>query len=272
MKKILSIILCGLLIISGFVLNIINVNLVKSDTTPQITDALPLDYIWNETKIISNVTYKAYPPGEIARGRAFASAGGTYASNILKNELNNFSLSDVHTEQLKHIYGHPLKFYSDIINVTDYDLTINGNDPWLFSSRTITKNEMSAFQLFPTRNSSFSEAKIKPYDFTSDSILAGSLNDHHFIVNNYELLSNNDDLIVGNVSYLSANDEVPNSENQTGRIFIVDDILESQSKVENLSDSNAVIIIDSGTRGIENVSISAIFLIPTRIQRLFQDI
>jgi len=259
MKKILNIIICGFLITSSFIISLVNVGLVKSGTTPQITDTQLLNYIWNKTKVISNVTYSAYQPGDIARGRSFASNGGTQADNILLTELrDNISLNLVHNEQLQHINGNPLDFYSDIINVTDYDLTINGNDPYPYP-RTIPKNEMFCCQVTPMIskwNFSFNNVQIVPYDFTSDFPLGGTLNDYHFIVNNYQLLSNNNDLIVGNVSYLTTNDPLPSLENQTGRIFILDDIVSSQSKIDNLTNADAIIIIGSGTRGLQNVSVS----------------
>ncbi len=79
-KKIGCILVCVLLIVSAMT-TIININNVKGEDNQHESNAsnpLNMSYIWNWTKRFANVTYDAYPPGEIPRGRSFGSLGGEF--------------------------------------------------------------------------------------------------------------------------------------------------------------------------------------------------
>ena len=86
---------------------------------------LNLTYIWERTQDFCNVIYKAYDSEiDIPRGRAFGSKGGNYTVfEILKPQMNDIGLEDVHTEQLGYIEG---KFgnYTIMYNVTDFKITV----------------------------------------------------------------------------------------------------------------------------------------------------
>lgn len=222
------------------------------------------NYIWNETNVLANVTYD-YLPGEIPRGRSLGSSGGTITENHILGELTNFSLDDIHYEQLGYINDNtPNHPYSAIINVTDFGLEINDCPSYPYPySNPIDKREMfamltenqttcsiltsmlhSKFPIIPPigGNTDFNisishtNTLIVPNDITKiwwDEELKLGLD---FIrQTKYDYLSNIHDPLLGNLSYLDENDPIPEPENQTGQVFIMDDTPESQEKIENLT-------------------------------------
>jgi hypothetical protein len=253
-----------MLIMTCFVFPLYIGPIVKSDTTPPlISNNLPLNYIWKWTNKLTNITYD-YPLGEIARGRAFASSGGSYSASIIKRELrDNISLSPVNSEQLQYIGLR--NNYSAIINVTDWGLRVNTNEAFPFSNKTLTKNEIFSmpaknghpiFSFYWSSTVSFDEASIEPVDFTDLSPLGGTYGNDYYQATNYNFLTNTEEFIIGKTIYLSPNDPIPSEEEQENSVFLLDDLESSQSKLDNLTIANGAIIIGSQGRGIQNVSTS----------------
>ncbi|MBE3093718.1 MAG: hypothetical protein IMZ52_01715 [Actinobacteria bacterium] len=263
-KKILCILVC-MLMISCAMTTIINTNNVKGEENPPELNAsnpLNMTYIWDWTQRLADVTYSAYNDTEIPRGRSFGSKGGEYTKELLKNELDDFYLDDVHTEQLGYINGE--RKYSDIINVTDFQLTISSSHTYSYEN-PVPKKEMFAI---PTNNNhkyltnywteyfEFDDVSIVPNDMTALWPFAGTYNDYHFNVPNYEYLSDHQAFFAGNVSYLVSDDPVPTPDDQCGNVYLLDDVSSSQDKLDNLTDAEAAIIVKSGERGIQYIDAS----------------
>lgn len=119
-KELSCLFVSGLLIACCYAIIVNNNTIVKSDTPQQlISNTLPLDFIWEWTNKFANIVGK-YSPGEIVRGRAFASSGGTNASELISKELEEgLELETVNEEQLQYIDADH-NGYSKIINVTNW--------------------------------------------------------------------------------------------------------------------------------------------------------
>ena len=221
-----------------------------------------LTYVWEITQQMANVIYDAYPPGDIPKGRSFGSKGGNYTVyQILKPEMDiNIGLEDVHTEQIKHI-NDPVeikKNYTSIINMIDFQITIN-NDDYPYEN-PVPKTEMYVIPNgFPytdlgelTGNNTLEDVEILQNNMTLYWPLAGTYNDYHFNITqeNYDNINNINGLIIGNVTYLQPNDPPPNKESQYGRVYLLDDTQGCQDKIDNLTIANAGIIIDDGSKGL----------------------
>jgi len=102
-------------------------------------------YIWDRVKDFVDVIYLAYDETDIPKGRSYGSKGGNYTVKyILKPKMEEMNLTDVHTEQIKHIPDPDIKKnYTSIINMTDFNLKINNCScktyPWL---NPVPKKEM----------------------------------------------------------------------------------------------------------------------------------
>jgi len=264
-KKLVSILLCMLLIASSIATINILYTVKGIDNPPESNGSNLLDtnYIWNWTKLLANVTYKAYPQDEIPRGRSFGSLGGEYTKNKLLIEMDdNLNLSDVHPEQIKHI-NWSSDTYSDIINVTDFNLNISSSDAIPFEN-PIPKKEMFAIQTENySRNSDnwngsfkFNNTLVVPKDMTKYWPFAGSYNDYHLNVSNYEFLSDYQFFFSGNITYLTSNDAVPAPEDQYDNVYMLDDVANTQEKLDDLTCAEAAIIVQSGDLPIQNIDAS----------------
>jgi hypothetical protein len=262
-KELSCLFVSGLLIACCYAIIVNNNTIVKSDTPQQlISNTLPLDFIWEWTNKFANIVGK-YSPGEIVRGRAFASSGGTNASELISKELEEgLELETVNEEQLQYIDADH-NGYSKIINVTNWGLTVNTDIPFPFSSKTLTKNEMYSMPsknghlfdpLYWTSSISFNEVSIELADFTYLYPLAGTYNDYFYQASNYTFLSSKESHFVGKAIYLSPEDPIPSLDEQENSVFLLDDVESSQSKLDNLTYADAAIIIESEGRGVQNVS------------------
>lgn len=134
LRKFLSILVCMLLIATTFVNIPTDVNVKASGEGEGESEyLLDLDYIWWLTGELCNVTYDAYGPGEIPRGRFFGSKGGNYTVHeILKPEMDiriglenvkNLSIGDLESTNKEYTTVMWVNDFSLEINHVDYDLT-----------------------------------------------------------------------------------------------------------------------------------------------------
>jgi hypothetical protein len=225
-------------------------------------DSIGLDYayIWNITEELANVIYE-YPPGMIPKGRAYGSWGGNYTVNeILIDEMDNtMGLEDVHTEKIQHITGID-KNYTTIINVTDFQLTINnGSYPY---PNPVTKEESFVIgsgwpdKFFCcggslTFNSSFTNAEILPKNMNDRWPFCGTLTNYYINITSFTYL-NNYNLTIGNLTYIASGENVSDEDDQYGRVFLFEDTQETEDKLENLTTAAGSILIDQGTEGVSN--------------------
>ncbi len=264
-KKIIGIFICIMLLITSALTTLIipeKTNVVASPEEESKEEiGLDMDYIWTQLGNISNVTYKAYDPTDIPKGRSFGSRGGNYTiENILKPEMRNTSnLENVTTEQLQYI-NISCNNYSSIINVSDFSLTVNQiGSPTYPYENPIPKEEMfpiavkKIFKCFWTYNYTFSDAEIKPMNMTKFWPIWGDF-ERTIQILDFEFLNDNYLPLIGNVSYIPENGSIPSPEEQFLQVFLLDDVNGVQEKLENITNASGVIIIDSGNPRIADAS------------------
>ena len=260
-----------LVIITALVLSMVNILLISNDDKVLASAGggndgdgncnmgINLSYIWEITQKLANVTYDAYNETDIPRGRAFGSKGAQFTiDEILEPEMNyTIGLEDVHTEQIQHIPDSE-KNYTSIINMTDFELTIN-NDNYPYEN-PVPKTEMYVIpngypyndQGLLTGTNTLDNTKIIQNNITDLWPFAGTYNNYHLNItqDNYEQLNNINQLIIGNLTYLEPEDPPPSKESQHGRVYLLDDTSGCQNKIDNLTIANAGIIIDTGSKGL----------------------
>jgi len=268
-KKIICIFICMLLINTIIIFLPRDINVMAEDTSEDeyIDIGIDDEYIWRILGDLCNVTYDAYDENDIPKGRSFGSKGEHYTvDKILFPEMqDHIGLEDVNQEQIKHIDGIDTKYYTTIINMTDFQLIINNasDTPYPYN-KYMPKEEMFVLPCgFPpegteelTANFTFSDADIIPKNMTEIWPFAGSFNDYHFNSTDVECLRCVSPIIVGNVTYLNPEDSIPSLEEQYGRVYLLEDTSSSQEKLDNINRAMASIVIDSGARGIEYVDTS----------------
>jgi len=260
-KKISCPMICMIMIVSAMTTIIITTPVKGSEGQNQgINSPNPLNmtYIWKWTKILANVTYKAYPPNEIPRGRSYGSLGGNYTKNILLNEMDmNLSLQDTHPEQIKHINRLDVRTrnYTSVIWVNDFQLTVNNQSYTL--PHNVSKKESYGYpSAFPPQrnittidhNYIFTNEKIQPINITDLWPFGGTYNDYSLTVTNYTIL-NNQQILAGNVSYLSSSDPLPDANNQLDMVYLMNESEECQNKLDNLTSAAGCILIHDDARG-----------------------
>ena len=222
------------------------------------SNPLDMSFIWNWTKILANVTFKAYPPNEIPRGRSYGSLGGDYTKNILWREMDkNLSLSDTHWERIKHVNRSDVRNrnYTSVIWVNDFQLTVNNQSYTL--PHNVSKKESYGYpSAFPPQrnittidhNYIFTNEKIQPINITDLWPFGGTYNDYSLTVTNYTIL-NNQQILAGNVTYLTSSDPLPNTNLQLDTVYLMNESQECQNKLENLTNAAGCILIHNTTRG-----------------------
>jgi len=242
-----------LVLVSAFsaLLVTVKVDTVKAENA-SVLPPNPLDmlYIWNWTNILANIIY-SFNGTQIPRGRAFGSHGADLAKNIILNEMtNNLSLVDPHPEKIKHILTKPGKYYTSIINVTDFKLTINNPNYPLPHDVPINESFVIPSAFIPmTRNTILNNTSIVAVNLTNTSLLGNIVNYSMMNISNYQLINNNS-FFVGNVTFLSENATIPDQENQQGRIFVINNSAQSQSQLDNFTYASGCIVINLNSRYI----------------------
>jgi hypothetical protein len=230
---------------------------------------LDYNYIWNITDNLSKIIY-IYPDGMIPRGRAFGSWGGNYAKDYIKNRLVDLDLEDVHTEQIKHInYANGTakinRNYTTIINVSDFQLTVNNNE-YPFPNPIPIKESFVMVSGFPhkewdkggslTHNYSFTDAKIKPQLITDLWPLGGTFTNFSLNITSFTWLNSDTQFIAGNLTYIESDEAIPDSNHQIGRVFLFNNTEECSDKLDDLTVAEGCILIDQGTKGISHATAS----------------
>ena len=244
-----------LLCISGMVFVNQNLN-VKADTEEENEIeglGLDFDFMWEVAENLSNVIYTAYGVDDIPKGRAWGTLGDIWTADYIEDMMKSYKLNlqDVHQEEIDYLSDYPERKYSNKIVVKDFSISISHTNPNIHYE---WETPVSISEIFPfpsgyksstfgevTYNYSFDDVKVVPLFCESENRgenwpWGGSYNNYSLNVL-CESLNNYGDLVVGNVSYLEANDPVPDFKD--GMVFIVDDTNESQVHLEHIqTDSN----------------------------------
>ena len=107
-----------------------------------------------------------------------------------------------------------------------------------------------------TENNTLTNAKIIPNNMTDLWPFASTFNNYYYNVTSYESLKSVIPIIVGNVTYIAPGETVPNDYEQYGRVFLLDDTIGCQEKLDNITRAEATIIIDDGAIGIGHADVS----------------
>jgi hypothetical protein len=120
-KKIVSILVCMLLIGTTIVLVPEDFNVKASGNGGEDGLGLDYDYIYNITQMLSKIIDTAYEEGEIAKGRAFGTEGEHLAANKIRDNMSDLDLYNITPNYLEQIENRPSGFdkYLPSINLTD---------------------------------------------------------------------------------------------------------------------------------------------------------
>lgn len=214
--------------------------ITKASPDPPFNQAgLDLNYIWEEANALANITYTAYPPNTLPKGRSYGSLGGnTTVSDIIKPEF--FEAGFPITEQ-------PIKGqYSKIINITDFELSVNSaaNFPY---QNPISKKEMYIQAIkqynvtkwnltYPYDNLDLlpvNMTKLMPFHYFRDKLT----------IHDYDYLNDNHVFFMGNLSYIGPNDPIPDEDIQSISVFLLDDVDGAQEILDMIENAEGVIIV-----------------------------
>jgi hypothetical protein len=210
---------------------------------------LDFNYYFDMVTYLSNIIHdeNVYGPGEIKKGRYFGSDGNEAAADYIQGSFIHdcgFDENDVREVQLG-------EGYSEFVEVTSYELTIN-HDAFLnvLPSATIPQDDVypivavRAQELFGddyTMNTEFDHTRVyNRDDFTisfpkwqsgiqSYNITYNALNDY--------------DIVLGNVIYVPAGEEIPSHNYDT--VFLFDEVDGVIDQIDNATDVSGIILMNN---------------------------
>jgi hypothetical protein len=251
MRRIISI-CAAVLIVSSSLISIGFIKEARAIPADPIIDPNPLNmsYIWEKTKNLSDIIYE-YPEGLIPKGRAFGSWGGGKAADLLEGIMNELSL-EVSNETIEPI-DESTKQYNKIINVTDFQLEIyNSNGLYPFSS-IVPVNESFVFPIGRpeselSKDHNFTNLSLKHVKLTGKilEIISDLLFFESKVITENCFINKYIDFL-GEFHYLNETSENPSPEQQSGNIYLLDETEHINSRLENLSWSAGIVIIDNST-------------------------
>ena len=156
-------------------------------------------------------------------------------------------------------HSQPYKNYTSIINITDFKITVNNasDNPYPYENPipikemfVISSGQKNIRNNSLTYNNSFENARII-HENILEPCLFKSFTNYFMIVTSYEYL-NDYNYSFGNLTYIANEEQVPNEEDQEGRVFLFEDVQETIEKLENLTNAFGSIIINQGTPVISN--------------------
>lgn len=266
MRKICVVLLAFILCISGVMIVNDDVN-IKAESVPggggenNSGIGLDLDYIWNVTDNLSKIIYE-YPPGLIPRGRFFGSWGGNYAAKYINDTITALGLENVENLTIGHLNltNTTDKDYTTVLWANEYSLTVNNpNYPlphtiptkelYLMPSLHRPTNLLLDLLLGPTFNLSLNDAEIVPNNMTSLCPFGGTLTNYALNITTYTNLNSISPFIIGNTTYITNTTTIPDAENQSMTVFLLNDIEGCQNQLDNLTNPAACILIENQNKG-----------------------
>lgn len=221
---------------------------------------LDYDWVWDRVKDFARVVRETNWSSEnnIPKGRCWATAGENFTINkILKPNMqganNPCGVSGYTKLPIGYIGGKYKDWnYSSKVVLTNFNFTIHNdtNHPYPFP-KTVPITEIFAA---PTAIEDWDTNKITlTYKFTNAIPKIDSLfNTYPFggtYTNYYIDISceneNQGTMIIGNVSYLLDDDPIPSD--QEGQVFLVNDTLDNQDRLDNITQAEGCILLKSGT-------------------------
>jgi hypothetical protein len=245
-KKIISILVCGLLIATSLVILSPNQNTVQAEETEESGSDLDLEYLWSQIDVVADIIRSSYEPGDIRKGRFMGSKGGNdTCNNIIKKQMNNMGLSNVRTDKIEKI-GTTEIYYNRLLDVVGYNLSLNSiSYPY--------SNDIPKSEFFPTVCTDKVEGGYDyAMEFEDAEILHQNLRlkqwhnwfDFSYEISEYDTYNEDYNELIGKLEYLTEQSQTP--VNQSNRVYLFDWDDYSQDFLDNLTSANGVILIDIG--------------------------
>lgn len=254
-RKIVCVIVCMLLIATTTIVIVPKDKNVKAEGAGgEGSNEMELnyDYLWQQINLVARVIDNAYPYTDLKKGRQFGSDGDKYTwESILIPEMEGMSLDDVHDEKMQHISGIK-KNYTSIIDIGGFNLTVNNNTyeynnnipkSEVFPIARSTKKWMGALQGFSHDfTTTFENAGITHYNFRNK--FYSLFNEMYSITNYYSINNIENYQLLGNLTYIAANQSAPDPEEQQGRVYLFYENETNQDLVDNLTAAAGCVVIN----------------------------
>ena len=265
MKKIVSILVVGLLITSGLFFVFKNSE-VKADPPGdgegESANALDFEYMFNVTTYLANIIHNesVYLPGELKKGRYFGSAGDRHASEYLFEQFIyecEFETEDVRLVQLENIGGEGFldTDYTEFVEIESYQLEINHNNfpynpiiPVDDHMSIAAVRAVAGSALDYTMNRSFNGTQIINEENFSISFPGWRTGSNAKNISFNEL--NNCNIILGNLTYVPSGVNIPEYQNLE-TVFLLEEVDGVEQQIENATNASGIILIDDITIGNE---------------------
>ena len=219
---------------------------------------LDYDWVWLRVEDFANVIYDADWSGEnnIPKGRAWGTEGGNYTRiNILRQNMNGLNkpcgLTEYQEIEIGYLPGSyepgscslP-KQYSSAMVVNDYGLMLYNNSqlymdiPYseLFPFAVGVRGEL-LHRLDNVYN--FSNVRVREYDHMKLYPFTNQVQIMNEILTDF-------DFIYGYLRFIESSEDLP--EEQDGLVFILNETLESEEIIENMSNCGCILIDNSEFR------------------------
>jgi hypothetical protein len=244
------------------------------------------DFVWNVTGELSNVIRNAYnwEEGEIQKGRAWGTNGDRFAQNLTEDYMKKeqyCGLSEVQNITIGYLSDYPERNYSNKIEVNDFSFSISHpTEEYPFET------PMSKTEIFPFASGySYWESEDEiTHNYTFNNVYIWNLFDptenrgtnwpFGGTYNNYSLnvtsqLLNNCETIVGNVSYIENDDQIPSF--QDGMVFIMNESIDCEEKIANITNAAGCILICNNSRGYQYQNVSSNYFPVVRVNETGND-
>jgi len=262
MKKIKTIFLVGLLLSASVIVIVNNESDVEATGGGEGENGengmgLDFSYMWSATWWLANVTHREdiYQEGDIPKGRYFGSDGDRATAEYLKEELNNLAptLEDVDRIPIQSDTNkEPKKWwrYNYVVDVDDFELTINGDD-YIYSFMPTLPMNATFVQPTGSKNliriigdkeidytNDFTNLKIVPKDL----MYRLPLHSDHYTIECEGITDYNE--TIGIATYVD--DSLP--PDQEDRVLLLEEEEGVNETLENItSNASAVILINDNT-------------------------
>jgi hypothetical protein len=259
--KIISLLVCMLLIICSVLTipNQIKVKATEGVGSSNSENELDKEHMWKIIEDIANIS-NLYPNGGIIKGRFFGSTGefktGIYLADDLIDNCS-FDISNVKRIKLKPIENKTYK-YTNMFEVKSYVLIVN-HEEFPFA-QNISKNDI--YPLVATwRN------EDREFNFTRNFENTIVYNFTDFLsrfpkwdtgINALNLSFsqvNNQSEIIGNVTYIGENGELPTYQ-EDGGIFLMEEAQGCDELISDITNSSGIVLIKDDQRGYESQNAS----------------
>ncbi len=253
MKKIISIIVCMLVCLSSILIMPEKMKVKASGGSGGGDEGIGLDkdFVWSVTENLSRIVHSAYDPGDIRKGRAFGTKGDWYAQNLTADYMGDFNLSGVTLLPINYInrIGCRYKTYSNKVVTNDFQIIIYNHSTEEYPyQQSIPLSEIfvapagwrhkAGLGGSVTHNYTYDNVSIRAlYDSSENRSVpwpfGGTYNGYYFNLTYQK--RNDNELMIGNVTYISSEENI--SEEQEGKIFLMEEEQSCEEKIDNISNN-----------------------------------